>query len=192
MFERKTAAQRRASRRRKIAREREVAQAAKGTAKIAAANRLLLSVGSVKRAAELVPLIESEPPEIFWPIFLRNWSHCDAAWEWQQLLVPILRRVGPCPREIYVAHAQDGGRFWSQLPDDLTLYRGCSRSHVEAISWTTNRSVAEGFAWGHRGIRVPDAVVATATIRKAEIFAATDARTESEVICLPRVMDVEN
>jgi len=174
------------------ARAYKAARAAKGFAKIEAVRHLSLLMDSPERAAALVPLIENEPPDIFWPIFLSEWTRCDAAWEWQQKLIPILRRVGPCPREIYLEHAKDNGQFWSSLPDDLTLYRGCSRARVNAISWTTNRSIAEGFAKGHRFIRVPDAVIAIATIRKADIFAATDDRKESEIICLPCVVGIEN
>ena len=147
-------------------------------------------MSSAERAAELVPLIKNEPPEIFWPIFLRNWPHCDAAWESQQLLVPILRRVGPCPREIYAEHAEHGGRFWSALPDDLTLYRGCSRSHVEAISWTTNRSVAEDFARGHRGIAVPDPVIVAATVARKHVFAVIYNRSEAEVLLDPAFLKI--
>lgn len=188
----KTIAQARAYKAAAQARASKAARAAKGFAKIEAVRHLSLLMDSHERAAKLVPLIENEPPEIFWPIFLSEWTICDAAWEWQQKLIPILRRVGPCPREIYLEHARDNGQFWSSLPDDLTLYRGCSRAHVNAISWTANRSIAEGFAKGHRFIRVPDAVIATATIRKADIFAATDDRKESEIICLPRVVGIEN
>jgi hypothetical protein len=188
----KTTAQARASWRHRLARARKAAHGTKGAAKIDAVGNLSLLVGSDERVAELIPLIENEPPEIFWPIFLGNWSMCDAAWQWQHRLIPILRRVGPCPGGVYVEHAEDGGQFWSELPDDLTLYRGCSRSHVEAISWTMDRGIAEGFARGHRGIRVPDAVIAIATIAKADIFAATNGRMESEVICLPHVVGIEN
>jgi hypothetical protein len=171
---------------------RESPTASHRDALLEAIYRQTRSCNSPERAAKLVPLIENEPPEIFWPIFLSEWTSCDAAWRWQQKLIPILRRVRPCPREIYLEHAKDNGQFWSSLPDDLTLYRGCSRAHVNAISWTTNRSIAEGFAKGHRFIPVPDAAIATATIRKADIFAATDDRKESEIICLPCVVGIEN
>jgi hypothetical protein len=170
--------------RRKLEHDRAAAYAATGEAKNKAVYRYMLCLSSEQRIAELVPLIENEAPEIFWKLFIDTWPMCDAAWEWQRKLVPIFRRVGPCPLE-YVLY------FWMDLPDQLTLYRGASRSRIHgAISWTIDRKVAEKFARGHRGIPVPDPVIATASINKAAIFAATNERGESEVLCLPHVADI--
>jgi hypothetical protein len=58
--------------------------------------------------------------------------------------------------------------------------------HVRGFAWTTDRAVAEGFAGGHRGIRVPDPVIISAVIRKEHVFFATNDRSEHEVIVNPR------
>jgi hypothetical protein len=152
---------------------------------------------SQDRIAELVPLIEHETPKIFWKLFIDIWPTCDAAWEWQKVLAVLFRRVGPCPIEYLHADAGfkvDGEffeEFWD-LPEQLTLYRGSSRSRIKgAISWTTDEDIAKKFAHGHRGIRVSDPVIATATINKADIFAATNERSEREVLCLPRIVNVQ-
>jgi hypothetical protein len=81
----------------------------------------------------------------------------------------------PAQREIFDA-----------LPDEITVFRGCSRSRVRGVAWTTDRRVAEGFAHGHRFIRVPDPVVASAIIPKEHIFFWTDERNEKEVVLEPR------
>ncbi len=46
--------------------------------------------------------------------------------------------------------------------------------------------MAEEFAGGHRGIRVPEPVVASALIPKEYIFFVTDERQEKEVVLDPR------
>ena len=56
---------------------------------------------------------------------------------------------------------------------------------------TTDVHVAEGFARGHRGIRVPDPVVATGTIAKSAVFLATNDRGESEVLGLPHIIKID-
>jgi hypothetical protein len=144
---------------------------------------------------EMISLIAEEPPEIFWPIFAEQWPRCDAAWEWSDVLVLLFQRVGPCPMNYYYADVgfQIDGEFykdfWRDVPEQLTVYRGAARSRIEgAISWTTDKRVAENFARGHRGIPVHDPVIATATIDKADI--ATNERNESEVLCLPRIVSV--
>jgi hypothetical protein len=68
----------------------------------------------------------------------------------------------------------------------LQVFRGCSRARVCGIAWTMERTIAEGFARGHRGIRVPDPVVASALIPKDAIFFATDDRNENEIVLNPR------
>lgn len=73
-----------------------------------------------------------------------------------------------------------GGRSRSD-----TLYRGCSLDRIHGLSWTTDRKVAEGFVYGHRGMRVPDAVIAKTRIRKNDIITVVTDRGESEVIIDP-------
>jgi hypothetical protein len=51
------------------------------------------------------------------------------------------------------------------------------------------QAVAEGFARGHRGITVPDAVVAEYRITKPDIITVMPDMAESEVIIDPRVPD---
>jgi hypothetical protein len=76
--------------------------------------------------------------------------------------------------------------FYHGLPEMAEIFRGCSADRVRAISWTTDREVALDFAGGHRGIRVKNPVLATAKVRKEDIFAAVTLRKESEVIIDPR------
>lgn len=72
--------------------------------------------------------------------------------------------------------------FYDSLPALVTIYRGCSLPFVRGMAWTTNRSVAEAFASGHRGIPVRDAVIATALIPKDAIFTVMTDRNEDEVV----------
>jgi hypothetical protein len=76
--------------------------------------------------------------------------------------------------------------FLDLLPPKVEVFRGCSRPHVRAIAWTTDATVAEGFAKGHRSIRVPEPVVASALIRKEHIFFVMNDRSEKEVVLNPR------
>jgi hypothetical protein len=165
---------------------RKAAHAATSEAKIKAAYTFLSYLSSEAVIGEMVRLIAQEPPEVFWPIFVAQWPRCDAAFDWSDLLVMMFRRVGPCP----LKHVKDAN-FWSSLPAKVTVYRGASRSRIDdAISWTTSKRVAGQFARGHRFITVPDPVIATATITKANIWLATNERNESEVLCLPRIVNV--
>jgi hypothetical protein len=77
-------------------------------------------------------------------------------------------------------------QFFETLPPQVQVFRGCSAPRVQAIAWTTDRTTAEGFARLHRGIRVPEPVVASALIPKEHIFFVTDEREEKEIVLNPR------
>ena len=77
-------------------------------------------------------------------------------------------------------------QFFDTLPPLVQVFRGCSAPRVRGIAWSTERSVAEGFARGHRFIRVPEPVVASAVIPKEHIFFVTDERNEKEIVLDPR------
>jgi hypothetical protein len=77
-------------------------------------------------------------------------------------------------------------QFFDALPSQVPVFRGCSASRVRAIAWTTSRAVAEGFARGHRGIPVPEPVVASAIIPKEHIFFVTDKWAQREIVLNPR------
>jgi hypothetical protein len=145
-----------------------------GADKIAVCNEYLLIFGSHERTGAMCKLISHEPAEIFWPVFIWNWPHCDATWKWRTQLVETLQRVGPCSQEYYRKYGGDRGEFFDSLPDQTIVYRGAPRSRIHgAVSWTTDKAIAQGFAQGHRGIAVPNPVVAVGVIEKVRVFLAT-------------------
>jgi hypothetical protein len=149
------------------------AHRATGQAKIDPACKYLSALNSEDRIGEMLDLIEQEPAEVFWPIFVGHWWHCDRTFEFSERLIRALRRVGPYPK-------------LEPQPKQLTVYRGSARSRIASVSWTTDIEVARRFAAGHRGIPVPDPVVAMAEIGGHEVFWTTNEREESEIICTPR------
>lgn len=54
-----------------------------------------------------------------------------------------------------------------------------------SVSWTLNRTVAEEFALGYRGIEIPRPVLASADIHKTAIYFVEDERQEQEVVLDP-------
>lgn len=141
-----------------------------------------IGVNSETRLSVMLNLIEDQPAAIVWPVFLRAWPICDATRYQRRDLLRLLRSLSSA-RDFFDA---DGATFFDRLPDPVTIYRGCSRPRVRGVSWTTDRDVAAGFARGHRGIRVPDSVVAQAAVPKEAVFAVFTDRNESEVLVDPR------
>lgn len=90
---------------------------------------------------------------------------------------------------------------WGQLPLGLTdrgielfMRAVLPPAYVRlcGLSCTTDRAVEQSFAHGHRGMRVPDAVVATASISKDRIFTVFVDRQESEALVDPAHLVTED
>ncbi|MEJ5080843.1 hypothetical protein [Ochrobactrum sp. MYb379] len=143
----------------------------------------LYSIGfnSKNRAQALLDLLKDSPPQIFWPAFQQVWPDCDDTWLLQDDIVAAMRLAGDARPFLQGADKS----FIEALPKDVTIYRGCSRSRVRGLSWTTDLSTAKAFARGHRGIKFPDAVVATSIVPSWCVRTAFTVRDEAEVLIDP-------
>lgn len=141
-------------------------------------------VNSANRLIELLSLTTFANHAVFWKVFCSHWDDCDDTWDLQEKLLDDLeyRSEGYLPEQHLSERSKD---FFDRLPATIDLYRGCSRSRLYGVSWTTDLKVAEGFARGHRGIQVPNAGVASAQLAKRDIFTVMTDREESEVIVRP-------
>jgi hypothetical protein len=138
--------------------------------------------GSAGRLNVMLRCLNRAPPEVFWPVFLKAWPNCDGTWAQKERLLARLRRQGSG-----VDHLPERTREWlGTLQYPITIYRGCSRGRSRGLSWTTDRDVALSFAREHRGMAVPDAVIVTAMVSKADVFAAFLERDESELLVEPK------
>ncbi len=136
---------------------------------------------STNRFDVLCSILSGKSDNIFWPVFHLGWSSCDDTWDHKDRLLQMIRERGAARPHL----GHDDKVFYDRLPDLIRAYRGCSRSRVNGISWTTDRQVAAAFARGHRGIRVPDPVIAAAIIPKAAVVTVFTDRKESELIVKP-------
>ena len=140
--------------------------------------------GSYERSIPLYEATIDESPEVFWSVVLENWCDCDGLWPLRRILLDTLRRRRAQRSPIEFQNTSDR-RFYDELPDVVTVYRGCGRRRIRGLPWTTNRAVANYFAGGGRFTAPPDPVIASAVIAKADIFFVSAERAESEVILDP-------
>jgi hypothetical protein len=129
-----------------------------------------MGVSSGDRPEVLLGLCITQPSEVFWPVVRMRWSTCEDTWAWREVALGMLRSHQATRPEV--------------TPGVRRIWRGCSRSRVLGLSWTTDRAVATGFAAGHR-VPVPNPVVAEATIDERGVFVAIDDRKEAEVVIDP-------
>lgn len=99
-----------------------------------------------------------------------------------EALVGIFRSCNP-----EVLMGEDDYRYYQELPDELTVYRGTidnDEDNIKSMSWTLNKDVAIWFAKRFRGI-LGDGFAYKAKINKAYVLAYFSNRNESTVVVNP-------
>ena len=114
----------------------------------------------------------------FWQALYENWSSFD--------LIPyfyfelLFDKHSGCWSPGFMN--KDDRIVYDALPERVTIYRGQAAAARVGQSWTLDRSVAEGFARGHRGIRNAAPTVIKATVRKKNVAAVISHRRKSEIV----------
>jgi hypothetical protein len=70
---------------------------------------------------------------------------------------------------------------YKDLPDRVTVYRGCSAGYLRGASWSLDQQVAREFPFKARYYS-SDPVLVTATVRKEHILAIFLGRSEQEIV----------
>jgi hypothetical protein len=126
--------------------------------------------GSVQRPWKVLAWAETASGPAFWAVTRRAWSTFDRIPhpDFAAMFARFAEHAPPKPR----------------LPERVTIYRGQSATAPKGLSWTLDRSVAEGFARGHRNVRVPDPVVLEMEVTLAQVAFFTNDRKEREVVLM--------
>jgi hypothetical protein len=146
-----------------------------------------IGVESETRALHILNHLHLAAPKVVRPVFQRAWPCCDNTWQLQDQIVSLLRQSSTISLASSYMSA-DNKEFYTSLQDEMTIYRGCMAGRELGISWTLDKEVAERFAHGHRGSRVPNPVIAQATISKDNICSVFTSRREAEVVVEPSAL----
>ena len=137
------------------------------------------STGRLGLALDL--LAHETSGEVFWTVLCATWCSSDNTWNHEQQLYALMI-LHSRTRHRYIPAANRPRDDW---PKFIEVWRGCSRDHVMSVAWTLNKTVAEEYARGHRGIFMPNPVLAGAEIHKTAIYFVENEREEQEVVLDP-------
>ncbi|MGJ0534285.1 hypothetical protein [Methylocystis sp.] len=113
----------------------------------------------------------------FWRALAAEWSGFDRIPH--LLFEDVLCRRRQCWRADHLG--SNDAAAYNNLPQELNIFRGQSSGPI-GLSWTTDFTVAEGFARGHRGIRLANPVVVAATAHKDDVALVQTERGENEIV----------
>lgn len=113
--------------------------------------------------------------------FRENWSRFDNIASYQCEIEDIFCCFGKGKSTIYLMMNKEERKYYKELPDTVTIYRGCDENNQDGICWSLNRDIAIEFPFLHR-YKAENPVLVTATISKNDIVAVKLDRKEYEVI----------
>lgn len=109
-----------------------------------------------------------------------NWSVCDNVRDFKEELRQILSNAPA--NDVHQMMTQEERKALEQLPDRITIYRGCYAWNRDGLSWSLSKDIAEQFTtlnrYQHEGHK-PELI--TATVNKRRCILKLD-REEQEII----------
>lgn len=150
-----------------------------------AAEKIMSYADSYSRLSKLLNLAHVMDEGDWLKILGENWSTCDnigfhySNGDFEN--VTHLWKDGP----ILEMMTEDEQKAFSELPDEVIVYRGCTEINKWGLSWSLDRVIAETFPFlnrYHHGGNRP--LLVKARIKKTQITALKLDRNEAEVLCL--------
>jgi hypothetical protein len=132
------------------------------------------------RVDAFIEVADKMSDRCYWETLAAIWSDTENGWqnlsEWQRLF------DSDRPERRYLMDEDDFDAY-SNLPDVVTVYRGCQKNQNEnGLSWTLDKSRADFFAHRLRD----NGVVLEKKVSKNQIVAVLLGRNEQEVIIIER------
>jgi hypothetical protein len=113
-----------------------------------------------------------------WLVLLgRHWNCCDNIRDYTSELRRTVGTRGPLMRMM----TTEEQTAYAELPDRLTIYRGCSAHHLSGASWSLDQEIARSFPAQNR-YRIADPVLVVASVLKQNVLALLLSREEQEIV----------
>jgi hypothetical protein len=109
------------------------------------AESILNHSSSYIRANQLISLYKCSSLNNWFRYFFKFWTLIEMGDEIQKDLEKIFQQFNM--KDVMNQYADEESlEYWNNLPDTITVYRGCSSTNVDGFSWTDDLSVAKQFA----------------------------------------------
>ncbi|MGA1809476.1 hypothetical protein VHN57_20380 [Sphingobium sp. WW5] len=146
---------------------------------------------SYDRLRTLIDISSQMKPEEWFSVLGEIWEVCDnISYHVPHLcsLTPFLQLVRtPLAWRDHMMTTNERAAL-ADLPDRVTIYRGCYKHNMDGMSWSLDQQVAAGFLCMNRYRSKGQPLLIKATIARDRILAFKNGRQEAEIIAwLPTV-----
>lgn len=154
---------------------------------------LLLRESSYSRLPVLLEIGAYIDRDVYITLLGNWWSSCDNISEHTDEIWNDIFDYGVADARPLMMDETEQQAF-EQLPDVVTVYRGCYADNKWGMSWSLDKEVAERFPFLNRYRSSGRPLLVKARIQKQDIVALKLDRNESEVICMskPRHVSTSN
>jgi len=133
--------------------------------------------------------------EVYWKIIAHSYTSSNLGHSKNDIISHYLNNKRP---NKHFLMNEDERNFLNELPDQITIYRGCSKKEINSkkirYSWTLDKKVAEFFAYEYINLSLTNSIekdksefdVIEKVINKSEVIAYFNGREESEILYFPK------
>lgn len=144
------------------------------------AEKIIQWCGSFDIARALESLAPHMDRSEWWKLFGKSWSSCDDAAHIRDYLGDQLTEA--TLDDLRLAMSKDELAVLDELPNSVTVYRGCYEHNADGLSWSLSRDIAASFPSLERyRVDGEQPILVTGTAWKGEIILKLD-RKEQEVL----------
>lgn len=131
------------------------------------------------------------PSDAYWPLVGSVWVDSENVWQnldtWRSLLWPSERPVTGRP----LMMDDEEREALAALPDELIVYRGCTRRNRRGLSWTLDEAKAKWFAQRFATVQKMPPLVMRGRVRKDKVIAHFTGRNEDEIVADPADVKIQ-
>jgi len=139
--------------------------------------RTLIFEDSYSRIVAIYHLYRKMDRQEWFRLLGEYWTVCDNISMLRLFLKSVLGTKGPI--NTMMDEAEQAA--FDELPEVLTVYRGCGKKNIVGASWTLDRKVAEKFPFLER-YKAKEPLIITAEVKKKNALALKLSRNEREII----------
>lgn len=134
--------------------------------------------------AEMASLCKPKP-KTYWESVA--WLLIDTENQWQSLReIRSALHEGPGDRDRWLMTDEERGEL-SEMPDLITVFRGCREHNRDGLSWTTDPAKAKWFAERFASSKEGgDCLIRVGEIRRLHVIAYLTSRGEEEILAEPK------